>query len=155
MKFSPPSMTFLGYVCVLIRSIVSSCLWPHVFSLLGSSVHEFSRQEHWSGLPFPPPGDLPNPGVKPTSPALQAGSLLPEPPGKSEYSECCSVAQSCPTLCDPVDCSTSGFPVHHQFPDLAQSHVHGVSDAIQQSHPLTSPSPPALTILPSIRVFSN
>ena len=53
-----------------------------------------------------------------------------------------SVAQLCPTLCDPVDCSTPGFPVHHQLPELAQTHVHWVSNAIQPSHPL-SPSPPA------------
>ena len=45
---------------------------------------EFSRQEYWHGLPFPPPGDLPNPGIEPRSPALQADSLLSEPPGKPE-----------------------------------------------------------------------
>ena len=54
-----------------------------------------------------------------------------------------SVAQSCPTLCNPTDCSTPGFPVHHQLPELTQTHVHQVSDAIQPSHPLLSPSPPA------------
>jgi len=54
-----------------------------------------------------------------------------------------SVAQLCPTLCDPVDCSMSGFPVHHQLLELAQTHVHWVGDAIQPSHPLSSPSPPA------------
>ena len=48
----------------------------------GSSVHEFSTQEYWSGVPFPSPGDLPNPGIEPGSPALQADSLLSEPPGK-------------------------------------------------------------------------
>ena len=52
-----------------------------------------------------------------------------------------SVAQSFATLCDPTDCSTSGFPVHHQLPELAQTHVHRVGDAIQPSHPLSSPSP--------------
>ena len=52
-----------------------------------------------------------------------------------------SVAQSCPTLCNPMDCSTPGFPVHHQLPELAQTHVHWVGDAIQLSHPLSSPSP--------------
>ena len=56
-----------------------------------------------------------------------------------------SVAQSCPTLCDPMDCSTPGFPVHHQFPELAQTHVHRVGDAILPSHPLSSPSPPAFS----------
>ena len=52
-----------------------------------------------------------------------------------------SVAQSCPTLCNPMDCSTPGFPVHHQLPELAQTHVHQVGDDIQPSHPLSSPSP--------------
>ena len=52
-----------------------------------------------------------------------------------------SVTQSCLTLCDPMDCSMLGFPVHHQFPELAQTHVHRVGDAIQPSHPLLSPSP--------------
>ena len=65
-----------------------------------------------------------------------------------------SVAQSCPTLCDPRDCSTPGFPVHHQLPELAQTHVHWISDAIQPSYPLLSPSPPTFN-LSRIRVFSN
>ena len=54
-----------------------------------------------------------------------------------------SVAQSCPTLCNPKNCSTPGLPVHHQLPEVTQTHVHRVSDAIQPSHPLSSPSPPA------------
>ena len=54
-----------------------------------------------------------------------------------------SVAQSCPTLCDPMNCSTPGLPVHHQLPEFTQTYVHRVSDAIQPSHPLSSPSPPA------------
>ena len=53
-----------------------------------------------------------------------------------------SVAQSCPTLYDPMNRSTPGLPVHHQFPEFTQTHVHRVSDAIQPSHPLPSPSPP-------------
>ena len=57
-----------------------------------------------------------------------------------------SVAQSCLTLCDPMDCSTPGFPVHHQLPEHTQTHVHWVSDAIQPSHPLSSPSPPAFNL---------
>jgi len=52
-----------------------------------------------------------------------------------------SIARSCPTLCNPVDCSTSGFPVRHQITQLAQTHVHQVGDAIQPSHLLSSPSP--------------
>ena len=54
-----------------------------------------------------------------------------------------SVAQSCLTLCDPMNCSTPGLPVRHQFPEFTQTHVHRVSDAIQPSHPLSSPLPPA------------
>ena len=57
-----------------------------------------------------------------------------------------SVAQLCPTLCDPMDCSTSGLPVHHQLPELTQTHVHWVSDAIQPSHSVSSPSPPAFNL---------
>ena len=54
-----------------------------------------------------------------------------------------SVAQSCPTLCDPMNRSTPGLPVHHQLPEFTQTHVHRVHDAIQPSHPPSSPSPPA------------
>ena len=64
---------------------------------------------------------------------------------------CCSVAQSCPTLCDPTDCSPPGLPVHHQLPELIQTHVHRVSDAIQPSHPLLLPP----SVFPSVRVFSS
>ena len=57
-----------------------------------------------------------------------------------------SVAQSCLTLCDPMNCSTPGLPVHHQLPESTQTHVHWVGDAIQPSHPLSSPSPSALNL---------
>ena len=60
------------------------------------------------------------------------------------FSQFRSVTQSCPTLCDPMDCSTPGLPVHYQLLESTQTHVHQVSDAIQPSHPLPSPSPPAL-----------
>ena len=56
------------------------------------------------------------------------------------------VAQLCPTLCDPMECSTPGFPVHHQLPELTQTRVHCVGDVIQPSHPLSSPSPPAFNL---------
>ena len=65
-----------------------------------------------------------------------------------------SVAQSCPTLCDPMNRSTQGLPVHHHLPEFTQTNIHRVSDAIQPFHPLSSASPPA-PIPPSIRVFSN
>ena len=67
---------------------------------------------------------------------------------------CCSIAQSCPTVWDPMDCSTPGFPVLHYLLEFAQNHVHWVGDAIQSSCPLSSPSPPP-SIFPNIRVFSN
>ena len=71
-----------------------------------------------------------------------------EIPKKGNAKECSSsvqfssVAQSCMTLCDPMTCSTPGLPVHHQLPEFTQTHIHRVSDAIQPSHPLSSPSPP-------------
>ena len=106
---------------------------------------EFSRQEYWSGQLFPSPGDLLDPGIKPRSPALQADSLVSEPPGEpKEYvctcrkDCCCSVTQSCLTLCSTVDCSIPGFPVPLCLPEFEQTHVHWVDDAIQPSHPFFS-----------------
>ena len=61
-------------------------------------------------------------------------------------SQLSSVAQSCPTLCDPTNHSTPGLPVHHQLPESTQTHVHWVGDTIQPSHPLPSPSPLALNL---------
>ena len=57
-----------------------------------------------------------------------------------------SVTKSCMTVCDPMECSMPGFPVHHHFSELAQTHVHKAGDAIQPSHPLSSPSPPAFNL---------
>ena len=65
-----------------------------------------------------------------------------------------SVAQSCPTVCDLMNSNTPGLPIHHQLLEFTQTHVHRVGDAIQPSHPLSSPSPPA-PVHPSIRVFSR
>ena len=66
-----------------------------------------------------------------------------------------SVTQSCPTLCDTMNRSTPGLPVHHQLPEFTQTHVHQVGDAIQPSHPLSSPLLLLPSTFPSIRVFSN
>ena len=63
-----------------------------------------------------------------------------------QYSLVSSVAQSCPTLCNPMDCSMPGFPDHHRLSELTCTHVHWVSDVIQPSHPLSSPSPPAFNL---------
>ena len=68
--------------------------------------------------------------------------------GVSQFSsvQFSSFAQSCPTLCDPMNHSTPGLPVHHQLPEFTQTYVHRVGDAIQPSHPLSSPSPPAFSL---------
>ena len=103
----------------------------------------FSSQEHWSGLPFPSPGDLPDPRIELPSPAL-AGRFFTESLGKSRnIFQFSSVTQLCPTLCDPMNRSRPGLPVHQQLPEFTHTHVHRVSDATQPSHPLSSPSPPA------------
>ena len=112
---------------------------------------------------------LQGPANQPMSPALAGRLSNAEPPGKPEWSSkaiqlmksshilslptfermmlftwpLSSVAQSCPTLCDPTNRSTPGLPVHHQLLEFTQTHVHRVCDAIQPSHPLSSPSPPA------------
>ena len=75
----------------------------------------FSRQECWSGLPFPSPGDLPNPGIEPGSPALQADALPPEPPRKPLTTVTAKSLQSCPTLCDSIDGSPPGPSIHGIF----------------------------------------
>ena len=100
---------------------MSDPLQPHgMYSLSGSSVHGISRQEYWSGLPFPPPGDLPDPGMELESPATLAlvGALFTtEPPGKPKLYMRVKVlfSQSCPILCDPMNwfplpgCSVHGI----------------------------------------------
>ena len=82
--------------------------------------------------------------TSPVAPALAGKFFTTEPPGKPTLShQFRSVAQSCLTLCDPMNRSTPGLPVHHQLPEFTQTHVHRVGDAIQPSHPLSPPSPPA------------
>ena len=82
-----PFVGLLVWVCVCVCacvscSVMSNCLWPVDYTSQVSLFMGFSRQEYWSGLPFPPPGDLPDPEMEPRSPTLQADSLLSEPPGK-------------------------------------------------------------------------
>ena len=132
-------------LCLVTQSCLTLCD-PVDCSLLGSSVHGILQARILELLPFPSPGDLPEPGTEPRSPTLQVDSLLSEPLGealKSASVQFSSVAQWCPTLCHPMNRSTPGLPVHHQLPEFTQTHVHRVNDAIQPSHPLLSPSPPA------------
>ena len=117
----------------------------------------FSRQEYWSGMPFSSPGDLPDPRIEPESftfPALAGKFFTTSATWMPPSVQFSSVAQSCLALCDPMDRTMPVLPVHCQLPEFTQTHVHGVGDAIQPSHPLSSllllPS-----IFPSIRVFSN
>ena len=86
-----------------------------------------------------------------TSYANRELQIKTEPPTHSYSVQFSSVAQSCLTLCDPMNRSTPGLPVHHQLPEFTQTHAHRVRDAIQPSHPLLLLPP----IPPSIRVFSN
>ena len=127
-------------------------------------------------MPFPSPEDLPNPGIKFGFPALHADSLPSEPSGKIYVQnwnrltdrenklvitkrqrglgkgklgvsvQFSSVAQLCLTPCNPMNRSTPGLPVHHQLLEFTQIHVHWVGDAIQPSHPLLSPPPPAFNL---------
>ena len=82
---------------------------------------------------------------------LEGDFLTTEPPGKPQFN---SVAQLCPTLCDPMDCSMPGLPVNHQLPEFTQTHVRWVSDAIQPSHPVI-PLLLSTSIFCSIGIFSN
>ena len=108
-------------------SILSFCLF---ILFMG-----FSKQEYWSGLPFPSPVDHILSELSAMTRLISHTSI-----SSLQFS---SVTQSCPTLCDPMNRSTPGLPVHHQLPEFTQTHVHRVHDAIQPSCPLSSPSPPA------------
>ena len=129
-----------------------SFMTPWTVAHLASSVHVVfqTRILEWVAIP----GDLPDPGVKSASPALAGRFFNTEPPGKLPWRFCCccccccycSVTELCPTLCDPMVCSTPGFLVLHYLPEFAQIHVHYVCDAIQPFHLLSPLSPPALNL---------
>ena len=124
---APP--VFFPVVLVWSLSHVQPSAEPVDCSLPGFSVHGISQARilEWITLSFSRDPSNPeiNP-VSPKSPALAGGFFTAEPPGKPHSCsvQFCLVPQSCLTLCDPMDCSTPGLPVHHQLPDLAQAHVH-------------------------------
>ena len=117
------------------------------------------------GLLCPSPGDLPHPWIEPASlisPVLASGFFTTSATWEALFYasvQFSSVAQLCPTLCNPMNRSTPGLPVHHQLPEFTQTHVRRVSDAIQPSHPLLSPSPspqslPASECFPMSQLFA-
>ena len=150
-----PTSPFCTFFLVMVLSSVRLFVTPWTLAHKVPLSMKFSRQEYWNGLLFPTPEDLLNPGIEFTvccvscigrcilyNWATREFHILPSVQFSSvQFS---SVAQSCLTLCDPMNHSTPGLPVHHQLPEFTQTHVHWVSDAIQTSHPLSSPSPPAL-----------
>ena len=130
-------------------SVVSDSAAPQTVAHQSPLPMEFSSQEYWSGLLFPTPGIFHIKGLNQSLLHLLYWqvyflSLAPlEKPLRFSSVQFSSVTQSCPTLCNWMDSSTPGLLVYHQLPELTQTHVHWVSDAIQPSHPLSSPSPPA------------
>ena len=135
---------------------VSNSLWAMNCNLPGSSVHELSQKGKNTGVGhhFPLQRIFPDQGSTCVS-CTTCGFFITEPPKKIFSSaQFSSVTQSCLTLCDSMNHSTPGLPVHHQLPEFTQTHVHRVSDAIQPSH-LCRPLLLLPSIRPSIRVFSN
>ena len=122
----------------------------------GSSVHEIlqARLLEWIAIPFSRGSSWPKDQTQFSCIAGRFLTIWVTRETRSLYNryniynlslvQFSSVAQSCPTLCDPMNCSMPGLPVHHQLLESTQTHVHQVSDAIQPSHPLSSPSPPVL-----------
>ena len=118
----------------------------------------FYRQEYWSWLQFPSLGIFPTLVYSLVFASYSGEELASTNTPVTHYTvhwlwhtcerldQFSSVTQSCLTLCDPMDCSTPGFPVHHQHPEPTQTHVHRVGDATQPSHPLSSPSPSAFNL---------
>ena len=118
LQYKLPREHFMQVVGSLVAKSCPTLVTPLTVACQAPLSIRFSRQEHWSGLPFPSPGDLPDPGVKPGCPALQADSLLSEPPGKPILIAAAAKSlQSCPTLCDPIDGSPPGSP----FPGILQA----------------------------------
>ena len=105
-------------------SVMSDSLHPWTVARQAPRSMEFSSPESWSGEPFLLPGKLPNPGITPMClcPLNWQEDSLPLAPLSSV--QLSSVAQSCPNLCDPMNRSTPGLPVHHQLPEFTQTHLH-------------------------------
>ena len=127
---------------------------PVCISVLGQSGHsqahskywlrgDFTRQQRHLGSHRPQKESSAPLPLEVRSPGASSAAWLPPSPFICSGLQFSSVAQSCPTLCDPMNRNTPGLPVHHQLLEFTQTHVHRVGDAIQPSHPLSSPSHPA------------
>ena len=119
-RIQRPRLDNVLYLCVPVElSHIQLFATPWSVASQASLSMEFSRQEYWSGWPFPSPGYLPDPRIEPRSPALQADALLSELPGSPHIRVAAAAAakslQSCLTLSDPMDCSLPGSPVHGTF----------------------------------------
>jgi len=145
-------------------SRVRLCATPETAAHKAPPSLGFSRQEHWSGLPFPSPvhesekwkwsrsvvsnSSWPH-GLQPTR-LRRPWDFWEIKVSNQQHLflsvQFSSIARSCPTLYTSMECSTPGFPVHHQLPELTQTHVHRTGDAIKPSHPLLSPSPPTFNL---------
>ena len=142
MKYIKWNMLLFGHSVLFCFLATLWTVFPQASLSMG-----FPREEYWSELLLPSPGDRPSPGIKPGSPALQTDSLsLSHQESSMECVQFSSVAQMCPTLCDPMNSRMPGLPVHHPLLESTQTHVHWVGDAIQPSHPLSSPSPLAFNL---------
>ena len=128
-------------LCACAQSCPTLCD-PTDCSLPGSS-WDFQGKKTEVGCHFLLQGIVPTQGLNPCLLTLADRFFTTAPP---ELTFVCSVMKSCPALCNAMDCSMPGFPVLHYLLGLAQTHVHQVGDAIQPSHPLSSPSPPAFNL---------
>ena len=122
------SVFTLGGGLVTKLCLTLATLWTIAYQALLSM--GFPRQEYWSGCYFLPQV------ISPTQRLNSCFQINQQPQIRS-------FSQSCPSLCNPMNHSTPDLPAHHQFPEFTETHVHLVDDAIQPSHPLSSPFPPA------------
>ena len=127
--------------CWLVNKSCPTLVTPWTVACQPPLSKGFPRQEYYSGLSFPSPGNLPNPGTESASPAFTGAFFTHW--ATRESTQFSSVAQSCTTLCNPMNGSMPSLPVHHQLLEFTQTHVHRVGDVIQPSHPMSSPSLPA------------
>ena len=161
----PAYLTYIQSSVQFSCSVMSDSLRPHESQQARPAcpsptpgVHSNSCPSSWwchpamlsSVIPFSCPQSLPASGSFPMSQhftwggqSIGVSALAPVLPKNTDTDQIRSVTKSCPTLFYPMNRSTPGLPVHHQLPEFTQTHVHEVSDVIQPSHPLSSPSPPA------------